>query len=99
MGLRVIQERRSHRVVRNVFAEDAGSSQLIAELVVDTVTYEFGSEKFVHREVEVESRGDAPATALKSLVDTLIKTFAPNLHPWPHDKLVTGIALQNLGPC
>ena len=71
-------------------------SHPIAELVVDKVTYRFGAETFIHREVEIESKGDAPPAMLKSLVDTLIETFAPDLHPWPHGKLVTGIALQKL---
>lgn len=96
LAMRVIQARESQRIVRNVIANDSESRQPIAELVVDKVTYRFGTETFVHREVEIESKGDAPSAILKSLVDTLIKTFAPNLHIWLHGKLAIGFALQTL---
>lgn len=94
LGLRVVQDRTTHRRPRDLLL--AHARQPVAELALDSVRYEFaGQEVWVH-EVEVEARAGGGVPGVQQAAAALREQFGASLRPWPHGKLETGIALEGL---
>ena len=93
MGLAVLQERTTHRRVRN--AVDAGGVRL-AELAIDAVTYRLDAGAIRHHEVEIESKSPPGAAYLPRAVEALRARFGDSLVPWLHGKLEIGLAIARL---
>ncbi|MCI0438748.1 MAG: CYTH domain-containing protein [Chloroflexi bacterium] len=92
MGLKVLQERRTHRYIRDVLNRN---SQLLAELAIDSVDYCFGGRCATLHEIEIEAKSGARGKTLKALIDDLVRNF-PALRAWEHNKLITGIAIEEM---
>lgn len=86
----VIQERTTHRRVRNIYH---GKNKLVAELAIDEVCYNFNDDyKVRFFEVEVEGRDDN--LAVPYVIDALKKKFPSLLKKWNNSKLSTGSLLK-----
>ena len=89
-GMESIQERTTNRRVRNIYC----GKKLVAELVIDEVTYNFGEDyKVKFFEVEVENRREDKFSDVSQIIDALKKKY-PELRKWNNSKLSTGSLLK-----
>jgi len=94
LGFRAIQERETSRCRRDVAR--AGNDTILAELVVDSVTFLVGVGCSVrHHEVEIELGDPSDPTVLEHLAKELVRRW-PELRPWPYSKVATGLAIVAL---
>lgn len=94
LGLGVVQDRATERRVRDVVAEGADGSA--AELVVDSVRYDFGGRTAWHHEVEVEAKGTEGREVVREVAEALLARFPGVLRPWSRGKLSTGRVVERL---
>lgn len=94
VGLQVIQDRETHRQIRNIVATHR--DELLAELAIDALTYHFASGPVRCYEVEIEEKQGQQSALLQQLVEALMRQNASSLRRWPHGKLATGLALEQL---
>jgi CYTH domain len=87
-GFEVVQDRRSARRARDL--RPAGGGGRLAELVLDTVTYELGEQVVRLYEIEIEAKARRGAEAVAVATAALVERYWPGLRPWPHGKLPTG---------
>lgn len=95
-GLEVVQERETRRRVRDV-APPGG--ERLAELAVDSVAYRLPGGPVRLHEVEIEAKtADAAVgeAAVATVAQALTADFRTALRPWPHGKLPTGRAVEEL---
>ncbi|MFQ6026972.1 MAG: CYTH domain-containing protein [Dehalococcoidia bacterium] len=95
LGLTPIQSRSNDRTVREL-CRSISPEEVLAEMVIDSVTYRFGESEVRHLEVEIESRIPNDSTALQEASRWLVERYAPHLSIWPYGKLTTGAAVQQL---
>ena len=88
LGLRPVQHRATDRVRRAVL--DAGG-RAIAELALDTVSYDLPAGPLRLYEIEVEAR--TPDADVGPVLDALAARF-DTLARWRHGKLATGFAAE-----
>jgi inorganic triphosphatase YgiF len=93
-GLEVVQNRETHRQVRNVVFRESGP--VLAELAIDSVVYYFGDQEIRHHEVEIEAKVRDSSTVLKTVIERLTAMYRPVLRRWDHSKLATGMAIQKM---
>lgn len=99
-GLAAIQNRRTHRIARNISMDPPGHDSL--ELALDTVYYQVQEAQLVHREIELEGQGARGIHAARSVAEFLQVHYGDSLRVWRHNKLVSGmalLALQGSGLC
>jgi len=96
MGLKVIQNRETHRQVRNLCTNGEGSHLVLAELAIDSVIYHFGDQKICLHEVEIEAKTREGAKALMIVIESLLAMYEPTLRKWIHSKLASGEAIEKL---
>jgi inorganic triphosphatase YgiF len=94
LGLHAIQDRQVHRRVRDVVTERP--PLVLAELAIDSVTYQFDDRKIHHHEVEIETKSRAGSRAGRAVVEGLLSTYGPALRVWPFGKLATGKTIERL---
>jgi hypothetical protein len=95
-GWSVIQDRETCRRIRDVSPSRERSVRPLAELVIDSVAYRAGEGEVYHHEVEIEEKGKAGSEVLEKITVRLLDSFGQVLKPWPHSKLATGRAIQQL---
>ncbi len=95
LGLEPIQDRESHRRVRNIVKGEANDS-VLAELAIDSVVYHFGGQEIRHHEVEVEAKEGGNSAVIKTVVESLVAMYGPALRRWGHSKLATGKAIERM---
>jgi inorganic triphosphatase YgiF len=95
INLEVIQDRETHRVVRNVHLPGNVCSE-VAELAIDRGVYHFRDCDIRYYEIEIEAKDDCGSAAMKSLVDELQIMFGSEILIWRHSKLAMGMAIENL---
>ncbi|MEW6532505.1 MAG: CYTH domain-containing protein [Thermodesulfobacteriota bacterium] len=95
LGLSVIQRRHVIRLPRQV-APKGAKKDAWAELVIDSVSYDFGSQTVRHFELEIELIKFGMTHELKRLVAALKHLCGNELRPWPYGKLSTGLAIEAL---
>ena len=94
-GLNIIQERSTHRIVREVTRDPSPGASPVAELAIDAVLYHLARD-IRHHEVEIElAAGEPPATA-RQLSASLQAAFPGRLRPWTRAKLTLGMWLRDL---
>lgn len=96
LGLEIIQERITSRKVRNILMKGQGSGHIVAELMIDSVIFQFAGRCIYHYEVEVEEKTDAPALTGETIAKNLMRKYEGELMPWPHSKLRTGRGIEVL---
>jgi hypothetical protein len=96
-GLKVVQDRRTLRHVRDVVRVGEEGGPRLAELAVDSVVYHLDGTKIRHYEVEIEAKTEAGLRPLKPLIDGLMNMFGGEVLEKPeYSKLAVGFALQAL---
>ena len=95
MGLFVVQDRQTRREARNIVAERDPSRQVLAEMVIDRVTYSFDGKAVTFHEIEVESK-TRDSSAMRNVTRELLANFRPSLQAWRHGKFVTGKVIEKL---
>lgn len=92
LGLSSIQARRTDRRATNLLR----AGQVVAELVLDRVDYGLGDAAVVHREIEIEARGETTLAELEELGALLIAAHPGQLQAWPWSKTTLGRVLEEL---
>ena len=95
LGFEVIQRREDSREVRNVIRK-GDPSNVLAELVIDSLTFNFKGQQAHHKEVEIEAKSEDGVSALRGLTEDLENIFPLDLIVWDHSKLATGLAIQDM---
>jgi len=93
MGLETLQERTTHRRLRDALDPDGAR---LAELAIDAVTYHLAAGAVGHHEVEIEAKARQGADYLPRAVAALRARFGDSLTPWLRGKLETGLAISRL---
>lgn len=96
LGLEAIQDRESHRRVRNVVSAGEESSSVLAELAIDSVVYHFGGQEIRHHEVEIEAKEKGNSAVIRTVAEGLVAMYGPVLRGWGHSKLATGKAIEKM---
>lgn len=96
LGLEAVQDRESHRQVRNIASAGGESGSVLAELAIDSVAYHFGGQEICHHEVEVEAKEASSSTVIKPVIESLVAMYGPALRRWGHSKLATGKAIEKM---
>lgn len=96
LGLVLVQDRETKRMVREIvpYAEDG--TLAVAELLIDSVVYHFDQKEIRHYEVEIEAQIPNGARVLTTLAKSLSDRFGKALQSWNHSKLATGWAVADL---
>lgn len=95
LGFEVKQRRENSREVRNVVPQ-GDSGYVLAELVIDSITFDLTGQQAHHKEVEIEAKSVDGAKLLGSLTEYLKNMFPNDLVPWYHSKLAIGLAVKDL---
>ncbi|UCE07207.1 MAG: hypothetical protein JSW07_04010, partial [bacterium] len=96
IGLQIIQERTNQRRIRNIVQQNKSRTTVLAELAIDSVTYQFKHQKVRFHELEIESKSKDSALMFEEIIQTLLKMFESILKKWDHSKLATGKAVEKL---
>lgn len=94
MGFVVIQDRKTARIPIDVFFRDEETR--FGEIALDRVRYETAGKGYIHYEIEIEAKGDVRQGPLSEWVRSLHEAFPGVLESWECNKLVTGLALEDL---
>ncbi|MBI5249178.1 MAG: CYTH domain-containing protein [Desulfomonile tiedjei] len=94
VGFILIQARETTRRIMDV--SEPARNERAAELAVDVVQFQFNNVTMIHYEVELESKSETGAEALRSVAGELQELFGSELRIWLHSKLATGWALERL---
>ena len=95
-GFKVVQERETRREIRNLVLSGDKAEEILAELAIDSVVYRFMDREFRLHEVEVELKGKGDGAVLRDVVQGLRSMWEHELRDWPHSKLATGKAIEQL---
>jgi hypothetical protein len=95
MGLRVVQERMTRRMARDILPHDKPTGRPVAELDIDNVTF-LGDPKVRLFQVEIEAKGGGSMKRIQRVAEALQLSYSGFLKEWPYGKLVTGLAIQKL---
>jgi len=96
LGLAMIQDRETHRDIRNIVFAGREKGTVLAELAIDSVAYNFGDRKIRHHEVEIEAKVEDGSAVLEKATKGLIEMYGVALRPWKYSKLATGKAIEKL---
>ena len=96
LGFQVIQRRTTTRKMRSVVVPGQVREQVLAEVSIDRVAFDFGDKSVFHHEVEIEQQLEGNSSLLDEISRGLMCEYAPDLQPWPHSKLRTGLAVRGL---
>ncbi len=96
LGWEVVQNRRSHRQIRNIVLTGDESGQGLAEMAIDSVLYHFGYRDIGHHEVEIEAKVKDGSAVIKAVIEGLMAMYGSALRAWDHSKQVTGEAIERL---
>jgi len=95
-GLKIIQDRRTARTVKNVIHREDDTLSVIAELAIDEGEYLIGGQKIRYNEIEIEAKKTDCTAILDELVDKLVDKFAKQVHRWKYSKLAMGLAIEKI---
>ncbi len=87
LGLEVIQERDTRRIVRNIF--DPETSEPIAEMDIDQVSFIAGDKQLEHYEIEIESWAKPDCPVIENSLEFLKAELKDSVITWKLDKLST----------
>ncbi|WP_237671507.1 CYTH domain-containing protein [Desulfomonile tiedjei] len=93
-GFEIVQTRETSRRILNV--RKSADSEVLAELVLDKVLYQFEIGTILHHEMELESKSESGILVIGTIMTHLTKIFRREIREWPHSKLATGWAYEKL---
>lgn len=96
LGLQVIQDRQTTRIIRDIVDPQEPARRPCAEMALDTVDYLFGLRTFRHFELEIEAKGCESAAHIRDITALFEAAFPGVLQRWHHNKLITGLAIEAL---
>jgi inorganic triphosphatase YgiF len=97
LGVRLIQRRETHRLLRDVTDGRDAAGAPLAELALDRVRFSFDGREVTHYEVEVEAKQTGRGTkAVRVVASELRSRYPDELFEWPYGKLPTGAAIEAL---
>lgn len=96
LGLKIIQDRENHRIVRNIVHKNDRKGRVLAELAIDSVVYHFLRQEVCLYELEIESKSKTGPSVVKTVAKALVAQFDSVLRPWQYGKLITGLAIEKL---
>jgi len=96
LGLEMIQDRETHRDIRNIVFVGREKGTVLAELAIDSVAYNFRGQKIRHHEVEIEAKAEDGSEAIERVTKGLMEMHEATLRPWKYSKLATGKAIEKL---
>jgi inorganic triphosphatase YgiF len=94
LGLVPIQSRKTKRFVFDI--SYARREETIAELALDEVNYSISGCSILHYEIEVEAKAPSSAGHIIQFTELMKSAYPENLMRWDHNKLITGIAMEEL---
>ncbi len=95
MGFIAEHKRNTRRRPRDVAAERSSTS-VVAELVVDSVSFQLQCGDVRHHEIEIETKGEGGIVAMQQVSEELLARWPKALRIWDHGKRSTGRALEAL---
>ena len=95
MGFVADQTRDTIRRPRNVIVEGQPMA-VLAEMVVDSVSFHLHGGVFRHHEVEIESKKDGGVEVMQRISKELLSEWPAALRVWDHGKRSTGKAVEAL---
>ena len=96
LGFISIHERQTRRHTLDVVTLSEPEKGIIAEIALDKVNYLIKDSRILHYEIEVEAKTPGTVEHIVHLRDFFRKTYGEKLMPWDHNKLLTGLALEQL---
>lgn len=96
LGLLPIQARETVRLVLHARHPEGPTGEVVSEIALDRVCYSISSFRILHHEIEIEAASPDGLGAVMDLTGLLREHHAESLRPWRHNKLITGIALEQL---
>lgn len=94
LGLFPVQSRKTIRLVLDVSSVDR--RETIAELALDEVSYSISGCSILHYEIEVEGTNSSSENHIVCFTDLLRNSYPHKLMRWDHNKLITGMAMEEL---
>jgi adenylate cyclase class IV len=95
IGLTILQDRESIRHAFDVSSKEHPAKAL-AELVIDTVFFQFKGQKLRHHEIEIELTSPEEESSFTECIQFLKDHLPTDLQLWTYSKLETGLALEKL---
>jgi len=95
-GLKIIQDRRTARTVKNVVLKNDDPLSVIAELAIDEGEYLIGGQNIRYNEIEIEAKKTDCTAILDELVDKLQEKFVNQVYKWKYSKLAMGLAIEKM---
>ena len=95
-GLRIIQDRQTHRIERDIGFHRGTSLGSCAMMALDTVCYRLAVRFLKHFEVEIEAKTHEDEHHIETITELLRTGFPRELKRWDHNKLITGYAIETL---
>ncbi len=93
MGLQILQDRETEREARNII-EPQASSEILAELDIDSVLYHLEGQDVRLFELEIEAKSLKGKRVLGDVKKSLWGMFPSELRSWRFGKLVTGKKIE-----
>jgi hypothetical protein len=95
MGFIAEHKRNTRRRPRDV-TSDGVSTSVVAELVVDSVSFQFQCGDVRHHEIEIETKGEGGIVAMQQVSQELLARWPEALRIWDHGKRSTGKVVEAL---
>ena len=92
----IVQDRRTHRRVRNVVLKGSKNNSPLAEMAIDDVVYHFPGIDVQLHQIEIETKDEIAYVALDAVVKELLDSFHAEIRTWNYGKLPTGKAIEEL---
>ncbi len=96
MGLQTIQSRTMTRQRLSVLPASGPQYRPVGEIDLDKIGYRIAGIVFVHYEIEIEAASKNRRETILDLANLMREAFPGSLRRWDHNKLITGLALEDL---
>ena len=96
LGFTVIQDRTTHRRVRDIFCLNERGTQVKAEFVLESVTYAFLGTTIRHHQVGFKSRTPDGPFVVAAILDMFSDIYKDALRAWNKSTSMTGAAIEML---
>lgn len=75
LDLKVVQNRYTHRELRNIINKGGNSSRVLAELAMDSVIFKINGKEIHHYDIEVEEKTSDGSSARESILGTFTSSI------------------------